>query len=71
MQTFRQYITEKRNIVDLIEKQIIVGKGKRYGQVVFMAGGAGSGKGFENDVRIASYNIQQKMESILREHQVI
>ena len=32
---------------------------------------AGSGKGFENDVRVASYNIQQKMESILREHQVI
>ena len=30
----------------LIEKQIIVGKGARYGQVVFLAGGAGSGKGF-------------------------
>lgn len=30
----------------LTEKQIIVGGGKRYGQVVFLAGGAGSGKGF-------------------------
>ena len=39
MKSFKSYI-------DLIEKQIIIGKGKRYGQVVFMAGGAGSGKGF-------------------------
>jgi len=39
MRTFKQYI-------DLIEKQIIVGKGAKYGQVIFMAGGAGSGKGF-------------------------
>ena len=46
MQTFRQYIREQSEIIDLVEKQIIVGKGKRYGQVVFMAGGAGSGKGF-------------------------
>ena len=30
----------------LQEKQIIVGKGAKYGQVVFLAGGAGSGKGF-------------------------
>lgn len=30
----------------LQEKLIIVGKGARYGQVIFMAGGAGSGKGF-------------------------
>ena len=28
------------------EKLIVVGKGKPYGQVVFLAGGAGSGKGF-------------------------
>jgi hypothetical protein len=34
---FQQYLTEK---------QIIVGKGQQYGQVVFLAGGAGSGKGF-------------------------
>lgn len=30
----------------LTEKQIIVGKGASYGQIVFLAGGAGSGKGF-------------------------
>lgn len=30
----------------LDEKQVIVGGGKRYGQIVFLAGGAGSGKGF-------------------------
>lgn len=30
----------------LEEKLIILGKGARYGQVVFLAGGAGSGKGF-------------------------
>lgn len=46
MQTFRQYISEQRQVIELIEKQIIIGKGKKYGQVVFMAGGAGSGKGF-------------------------
>lgn len=34
---FQQYITEK---------QIIVGNGQSYGQIVFLAGGAGSGKGF-------------------------
>lgn len=32
---------------------------------------AGSGQGFENDVRVASYGIQQKMESILEEYQVV
>ena len=36
LQTFHQ----------LDEKLIIVGKGKRYGQIMFVAGGAGSGKGF-------------------------
>ena len=30
----------------LDEKLIIVGKGKKYGQIMFVAGGAGSGKGF-------------------------
>lgn len=30
----------------LTEKQIILNKGAKYGQVVFLAGGAGSGKGF-------------------------
>ena len=39
MYTFSQYI-------DLQEKLIMYGQGKRYGQIVFLAGGAGSGKGF-------------------------
>jgi dephospho-CoA kinase len=32
--------------VDLLETLIIINKGANYGQVVFLAGGAGSGKGF-------------------------
>ena len=36
---FQEYITEK---------QIIVGGGQKYGQIVFLAGGAGSGKGFSS-----------------------
>ena len=35
-----------REFQQLDEKLIIVGKGKRYGQIMFLAGGAGSGKGF-------------------------
>ena len=39
MYTFSQYIS-------LEEKLIMYGQGKRYGTIVFLAGGAGSGKGF-------------------------
>ena len=46
MNSFKLYLSEQREIADLIEKQIIIGKGKKYGQIVFMAGGSGSGKGF-------------------------
>ena len=46
MKSFIQYIREQKELLTLIEKQIIIGKGKKYGQIVFMAGGAGSGKGF-------------------------
>jgi len=46
VKTFRQYIREQKELLTLLEKQIIIGKGKKYGQIVFMAGGAGSGKGF-------------------------
>jgi hypothetical protein len=42
MKTFIQFITEDQ----LLEKLIIVGGGAQYGQIVFLAGGAGSGKGF-------------------------
>jgi len=31
---------------ELVEKQIFYNNGKKYGQIVFLAGGAGSGKGF-------------------------
>jgi hypothetical protein len=37
MFSFNKYLTEK---------QIILNKGAKYGQIVFLAGGAGSGKGF-------------------------
>ena len=37
MHSFKSFLTEK---------QIIIGKGANYGQVIFLAGGAGSGKGF-------------------------
>jgi len=43
LKSFKQYIVEMQ---ELAEKLLIIGKGKRYGQVVFLAGGAGSGKGF-------------------------
>ena len=36
--------SEKAQLLD--EKLIMFNQGKNYGQVVFMAGGAGSGKGF-------------------------
>lgn len=34
------------NLQTLIEKQITIGNGKKYGQVVFIVGGSGSGKSF-------------------------
>ena len=37
MQSFKTFLSEKK---------IIVGNGAKYGQVIFLAGGAGSGKGF-------------------------
>ena len=42
MLTFLQFLAEQY----LEEKLIMYNQGKRYGQVVFLAGGAGSGKGF-------------------------
>jgi dephospho-CoA kinase len=43
----------------LEEKVVIVGGGKRYGQVIFLAGGSGSGKGFaiENFILSKDYKI--------------
>lgn len=40
---FSNYITEQQ---DLQEKLILLSNGKKYGQICFLAGGAGSGKGF-------------------------
>ena len=37
MKSFKSFLTEKK---------IVVGNGANYGQIVFLAGGAGSGKGF-------------------------
>ena len=42
MLSFHNYITEQY----LEEKLILYNQGKKYGQIVFLAGGAGSGKGF-------------------------
>ena len=41
--------TQFKTAVPLDEKLIVYGGGKRYGQIVFLAGGAGSGKGFASD----------------------
>lgn len=45
MITFKEH-AEMRDYQQLDEKLIMYNQGKRYGQVVFLAGGAGSGKGF-------------------------
>lgn len=42
---FKEYMTQKL-FQQLDEKLIMYNQGKRYGQIVFLAGGAGSGKGF-------------------------
>ena len=50
MQTFHQlresFLTTQQ---ELNEKLIVLSNGKKYGQIVFLAGGAGSGKGFAKD----------------------
>ena len=44
--SIKNMVESAKKLSLLIEKLIIVGKGAKYGQVVFLAGGAGSGKGF-------------------------
>jgi hypothetical protein len=45
--SFSEYATMKDyRAYELVEKQILYNQGKKYGQIVFLAGGAGSGKGF-------------------------
>ena len=41
--------TKFKTAVPLEEKLIVYGGGKKYGQIVFLAGGAGSGKGFASE----------------------
>jgi hypothetical protein len=44
---FSEYVDLKDyKAYELVEKQILYNNGKKYGQIVFLAGGAGSGKGF-------------------------
>ena len=43
---FDMKAAEQLGVEQLNEKLIIVGNGAKYGQVIFLAGGAGSGKGF-------------------------
>ena len=46
--SFSEYVYKKEyeSRVSLEEKLILYNNGAKYGQVVFLAGGAGSGKGF-------------------------
>jgi hypothetical protein len=45
--SFAEYLDLKDyKATQLVEKQILYNNGARYGQIVFLAGGAGSGKGF-------------------------
>ena len=44
---FSEYVDLKDyKAYELVEKQILYNNGAKYGQIVFLAGGAGSGKGF-------------------------
>ena len=61
MISFSKFIAEQY----LEEKLIMYNQGKRYGQIVFLAGGAGSGKGFaiSNFMEKEKYNeTNQKTE---------
>jgi len=55
--SFEEYITTPEQ---LDEKLLLINQGKRYGQVVFLAGGAGSGKGFasSNFMNIHDYKVR-------------
>lgn len=46
MLDFSQFEEINGKLKALNEKLIVVGKGAKYGQIIFLAGGAGSGKGF-------------------------
>lgn len=46
MKSFKKVLSEQQL---LQEKLILINNGKKYGQIVFLAGGSGSGKGFARD----------------------
>ena len=47
MKKFNEFITEQKLFEEYLEEKLIMlSNGKKYGQIVFLAGGAGSGKGF-------------------------
>lgn len=54
-------LTEKlhRLVTSISEKLIVVNKNKKYGQILFLAGGAGSGKGFSQEkfIDVSSYKV--------------
>jgi hypothetical protein len=55
----------------LTEKQIIYNKGKRYGQVVYLSGGAGSGKGFASEnfmekEKFKTFDVDELKKSFLK-----
>ena len=55
MKSFKQHLQEEKLFEEYLEEKLIMlSQGKKYGQIVFLAGGAGSGKGF------ASTNFMQK-----------
>jgi|FLOH01.1.fsa_nt_gi hypothetical protein len=50
MKSFNQYLSEQKLFEEYLEEKLIMlSNGKKYGQIVFLAGGAGSGKGFASD----------------------
>lgn len=57
MLNFKEYLVEQEL---LAEKLLLINNGKRYGQIVFLAGGAGSGKGFagENFMNSQDYKVR-------------
>ena len=58
MLTFKEH-AEMREYQQLDEKLIMYNQGKKYGQVVFLAGGAGSGKGFaqQNFMEVEKFKV--------------
>ena len=62
MKTFKTHLNEELLFEDYLEeKLILLSNGKKYGQIVFLAGGAGSGKGF------ASSNFMEKEKFKVRD----